>query len=130
MPILGIDHYNLRGDRATLDRLCSFYADVVGLRVGPRPQMARHGYWLYAGENALLHLSEVRPGETRDSHVTGTFDHVAFACRGWDETLARLNRHGIEYRVSDLAPPEPRQIFFSDPQGNGIELNFARNALG
>lgn len=57
MSVIGLDHYNLRAPRPLLDTLRDFYIDVVGLRLGARPPFRSHGYWLYAGAQAVLHLS-------------------------------------------------------------------------
>jgi catechol 2,3-dioxygenase-like lactoylglutathione lyase family enzyme len=80
MATLGLHHYNLRAERELLDTLRDFYCATVGLQVGRRPPFQSFGYWLYAGGNAVLHLSEARPGEKRVSNVATTFDHVAFDC--------------------------------------------------
>jgi catechol-2,3-dioxygenase len=125
MPVLGLNHYNLRASRDLLDRLRDFYHETLGLEVGPRPPFANFGYWLYAGEQAVLHLSEARPDETRPPHVTGTFDHVAFTCTGFEAMQERLDGMEIAYTVADVPATKQRQIFFDDPAGNGIELNFA-----
>src|SRR5688572_26850413 len=81
MPVQGFDHYNLRADGPTLDRLRDFYRDVVGLTVGERPPFRRFGYWLYSGERPVLHLSLTDEGEQRPSAVN-TFAHAAFNCTG------------------------------------------------
>ena len=117
-------HYNLRGERALLDELCRFYCDVVGLHVGPRPSFADFGYWLYAGERDVLHLSQLREGETREAGVRSTFDHAAFACSGRALAEARLRRHGVDFRVAEVPGMGLAQLFFNDPAGNGVELSF------
>ena len=76
MPVRGFSHYNLRAPRETLDRLQAFYRDVVGLTVGDRPPFAFFGYWLYAGDRPVLHLSEAGAGEARSFDSVGTFDHA------------------------------------------------------
>ncbi len=58
MATLGLNHYNLRADHALMEKLRDFYCDIVGLVVGFRPPFGSRGYWLYAGEQAVLHLSE------------------------------------------------------------------------
>ena len=58
MPVLGLSHFNLRASRPLLDKLKDFYVDVVGLRPGFRPPFQRFGYWLYAGDSDVLHLTE------------------------------------------------------------------------
>jgi catechol 2,3-dioxygenase-like lactoylglutathione lyase family enzyme len=124
MPLLGFSHYNLRASRDTLDALRDFYVNVVGLRQGDRPPFRHYGYWLYAGDEAVLHLSEVNPGEVRHTQVSGTFDHVAFACTGAAQFEAHLERLGVQYRRDVVPARQQYQLFFRDPAGNGVELNF------
>lgn len=124
MPAIGFSHYNLRAPRALLDELRSFYCEVVGLEVGYRPPFRSFGYWLYAGEHAVLHLSEAGPSETRSSAPQGTFDHAAFRCTGRAAYEQNLGRLGIKYRVASVPETSQVQLFLSDPAGNGVELNF------
>ncbi|RQR29132.1 MULTISPECIES: VOC family protein [unclassified Burkholderia] len=125
MPVIGFDHYNLRADRATLDTLRDFYVNVVGLEPGYRPPFQSSGYWLYAGAQAILHLSEARPGEARPAHVVNTFDHVAFSCANAADMERRLVDAQVRYARRYVPVTSQLQIFFTDPAGNGVELNFA-----
>ncbi|RDU98569.1 VOC family protein [Trinickia dinghuensis] len=125
MPVTGFSHYNLRADRATLDILRDFYVDVVGLRAGERPPFDNFGYWLYAGERAVLHLSEARPHERRVPLANGTFDHVAFESFDLAGFEAHLRERGIDFRRAQVPLLDLWQLFFRDPAGNGVELNFA-----
>lgn len=125
MPILGFAHYNLRGNRATLDTLRDFYVQVVGLQLGARPPFNNFGYWLYIGERDVLHLTEAGPNEERRANVSNTFDHVAFNCSDMSEFEIRLQRLNIDYRQDHVPLTGQQQIFFTDPAGNGVELNFA-----
>jgi catechol-2,3-dioxygenase len=125
MSVTGLNHYNLRASRQILDALRDFYVSIVGLRVGYRPPFNSFGYWLYAGDHAVLHLSEAGPDERRLLNVTGTFDHVAFSCTHVEEFESRLRGFDVGY-TSDLVPHTgQQQLFFHDPAGNGVELNFA-----
>ena len=124
MPIQAFDHYNLRAARAVLDQLCAFYCDVVGLRVGERPPFRRFGYWLYAGDRAVLHLSEADGGEARPSGTTNTFAHAAFNGTERAAFEQRLNERGIMFRVAQVPLTGQVQLFFHDPVGNGVELQF------
>ena len=64
MTTRGLDHINLRADRATLDALKDFYCDVLGLENGDRPPLGFPGYWLYSGGVATVHLlGERKPRE-------------------------------------------------------------------
>ena len=124
MPVTGIDHYNLRASMEALEGIRDWYRDVVGLVVGDRPPFRNRGYWLYAGAKPVLHLSEASAGESHPMPGEGTFDHVAFKCEGFDAMRAHLDAKGITYRVADVPLTRTRQIFLSDPAGNGVELNF------
>lgn len=125
MPVSGFSHFNLRADRNLLDELRSFYCDVVGLTQGSRPPFRSHGYWLYAGAQDILHLTESRPGEVRHANAASTFDHVAFSCNGRAAIEARLRSNGIEFTTEHVPATAQVQLFFQDPAGNGVELNFA-----
>jgi catechol-2,3-dioxygenase len=124
MPVAGFDHYNLRAARSVLEELKTFYCDVVGLTVGERPPFRRFGYWLYAGERAVLHLSEADEPESRSRTAVTTFAHAAFNCTGRAEIERRLNALGIPYRTAQVPLLNLAQLFFHDPAGNGVELQF------
>jgi catechol-2,3-dioxygenase len=125
MPVTNLNHYNLRAPRELLDTLRTFYCDVVGLRQGARPPFQSFGYWLYAGENPILHLSEAGAGEVRIAGAMNTFDHVAFTCYGRREMEAHLVRCAVTYNRAEVPLTAQVQLFLKDPAGNGIELNFA-----
>jgi catechol 2,3-dioxygenase-like lactoylglutathione lyase family enzyme len=124
MAVTGIDHYNLRAPLAVLERIRDWYRDTVGLTAGERPPFSHRGFWLYAGAQPLLHLSEESVGEHHPIPGAGTFDHIAFRCDDFDAMRARLDGAGIAYRVADVPLTRTRQIFLQDPAGNGVELNF------
>jgi catechol-2,3-dioxygenase len=124
MPVVGFSHYNLRAPRALLEELRLFYTDVIGLSVGPRPPFASFGYWLYAGDEPLLHLSEARPEREPPARSPSTFDHAAFRCTGREEFERSLSARGIGYRAARVPLTRQVQLFLTDPAGNGVELNF------
>ncbi|HXF80351.1 MAG TPA: VOC family protein [Usitatibacter sp.] len=128
MPITEINHYNLRGPMAELERIRDWYRDTVGLAVGERPPFNNRGFWLYANGRPVLHLSEESPGESHPLPGSGTFDHVAFTCEDFAAMRGRLDRMKVSYRVADVPLTRTRQIFLRDPAGNGVELNFEMTA--
>ena len=107
-----------------LDELKAFYCEVVGLTAGERPPFRRFGYWLYAGERAVLHLSEAEPEETRSRNVVTTFAHAAFNCTDREQYERKLKERGIDYRTAQVPLLAIEQLFFHDPAGNGVELQF------
>ncbi|MGS0742655.1 VOC family protein [Glaciimonas sp. GG7] len=125
MPAIALNHYNLRAPRELMEQLKTFYCEMVGLKQGERPPFNSFGYWLYAGEHPVLHLSETRPGQLLDISPMTTFDHAAFSCVNQAEMEARLATHEVQYKLVQVPLTGQTQIFFKDPAGNGVELNFA-----
>jgi glyoxylase I family protein len=128
MTIRALDHVNIRAHREVLDVLKTFYCDVLGLRAGPRPPFPRSGYWLYAGERAVVHLYEAEPAETRTTRADSTLDHFAFACDDLAGVVSTLERCGLAYRKVALPGGDVVQIFVRDPAGHSVELDFAVEA--
>jgi catechol 2,3-dioxygenase-like lactoylglutathione lyase family enzyme len=126
--ITALDHINLRAPQALLATLRDFYRDVVGLRDGPRPAFGSRGFWLYAGDVAVVHLSEQHAEEAprgkARADAGGTFDHVAFAAVDPEGAARTLREHGVGFRVDRNLLARQHQFFFVDPAGNGVELNF------
>jgi catechol-2,3-dioxygenase len=122
---IAFSHYNLRAPRALLDTLRDFYMDVVGLTSGERPPFESFGYWLYADGHPVLHLTEAHRDEQRSADARSTFDHAAFNCAGRRDFERKLAGLGIQYVVARVPETEQIQLFFRDPAGNGIELNFS-----
>jgi glyoxylase I family protein len=124
MSVLGLNHINLRGNRDTLEQLKNFYIEVVGLTQGNRPPFKSFGYWLYANGRDIVHLTEAEKVEERVSDKKYTIDHFALSCSNIDCAIATLIQHGITYTKSEVPLSGQTQLFFNDPVGNGVELNF------
>ena len=124
MPVTAFDHFNLRAERVLLERLRDFYVDVVGLRVGDRPPFDFHGYWLYVGAQAVLHLVDDSVAPKLGDERRGTFDHVAFTCEDMPAMESKLRARAIPYRRAQVPGRPLAQIFVSDPAGNGVEFSF------
>ena len=122
--VIALSHYNLRAPRPLLEELRAFYCEVVGLNAGERPAFRSSGYWLYAGNLPVLHLTECTPGEERSAGRPATFDHAAFACADRAAAEQRLSRLGVRYEVDHVPGTGQAQLFFLDPAGNGVELIF------
>jgi len=96
MRVTRVDHINIAGPLDLLDRCVAFYTEVLGLTVGARPSFRSRGYWLYAGDVPIVHLTETSAAAAS----TGALNHVAFACEGAETVLDELRARGIEFTVS------------------------------
>jgi len=124
MHVSGLFHYLVSAPAPLLEECKTFYENVLGLVSGPRPPVGRPGYWMYAGDQPIVHLAEPRPGEQPRAVADGHLDHVAFYCENLDAAIARLDRLNIRYRKSILQEPPQVQLVVKDPAGIVIELNF------
>ena len=123
MPVTEINHINLRSDRELMHVLKDFYCDIIGLKVGPRVASTSYGFWLYIGDNDVVHLADYKTETPPQINVHGTFDHISFTCTDMSGMEAHLQAHNVPYTTRVLANGV-RQINLKDPAGNGIELNF------
>lgn len=126
MSVIGINHFNITAPAELLSQVRDFYVEVLGLKIGERPGFRRQGFWLYAGDEPLVHLTvddqDVARADVESEH--GFLDHVAFTCRGLSELLKRLKRFDIPYTMSEVASLGQVQVFVRDPARVRVELNF------
>jgi catechol 2,3-dioxygenase-like lactoylglutathione lyase family enzyme len=126
MRITGIDHINIAAPMETLERCVRFYVDVLGLSEGHRPPFRSRGFWLYAGDAPIIHLTEKA---TSAAASTGAFNHVALACEDFESMEERLRAHGIAFTVNRVPQTSQVQIFVTDPAGVDLELNFGSRGV-
>ena len=120
MAIAGMNHFTVLTD--DVGATIAFYRDLLGLTEGPRPAFDFPGAWLYAGPQAVLHVIGGRPqSELR----AGVIDHMAFTASGLAATLAALDARALQYTCRKQAGSGVWQVFFHDPNGAKVELDFA-----
>lgn len=124
MKILGIDHINITAPDKELNEVKNFYTNVLGFTVGFRPNFSRTGYWLYANNNALLHLTE---GASMTIDTGFALDHIALRISDLNDAIQTLNANNITYTKSVVPDIGQTQLLFKDPVGLSIELNHSIN---
>jgi catechol 2,3-dioxygenase-like lactoylglutathione lyase family enzyme len=119
MAVKGMNHFTVLTD--DVDATVRFYAELLGLRAGLRPDFDFPGAWLYAGEAPILHLIGGRKkGELR----AGVIDHMAFTGQGLSTTLNALKARGVDHTCRRQVSSGTWQVFFHDPNGAKVELDF------
>jgi len=120
MPIIGLDHINIR----TTDVASSaeFYEDVFGFKYVQGPVVAGHqSNWLHDREGrAIIHFRVLEA----DSSSTGPIDHVALNCDGKARILERLKARDVEHAVVSDLFSGVTQVYLKDPHGVPLELYF------
>lgn len=120
MKIIQLDHINIAAPAELLGRVRQFYIDLLGFTDGPRPEFSSRGSWLYVNGQSLVHLSETAGSDSGKGHL----DHVAFRGQGLVAMKRRLEEAGVSYRSNFIEELEMTQLFFDDPAGTGLEVNF------
>jgi catechol 2,3-dioxygenase-like lactoylglutathione lyase family enzyme len=125
VTVTAMDHFTvLTADLAATE---AFYLELLGLKAGPRPPLGFPGAWLYAGKRPLLH---VIAGRALPKEPAGVLDHMAFSATGLEGTLEMLEARGLKYLLRRQPESKTWQLFFHDPNGAKVELDFAPDEPG
>lgn len=119
MAVAGMNHFTILTD--DVDNTVRFYGELLGLEPGPRPKLKFPGAWLYAGGQPILHVVGGRP---TSELKPGVIDHMAFSGKDLAATLSALKDHGVEYDCRQQVGTGLWQVFFFDPNGAKVELDF------
>ena len=126
MSVQGMNHFTVLSD--DLEETKKFYCDLLGFEVGPRPNFQFPGYWLYVGDQPILHVIH---GKQRNEVRAGIIDHMAFTATDLPATAAKLEKAGIKYELRRLPLESVRgglwQLFFDDPHGGKVEFDFDKD---
>jgi len=115
-----LDHVTLR--TSDLEGTREFLEGILGLKIGYRPSFGFPGYWLYNGDQPIVHLIP-GDGSTAARNAEG-IDHVAFRLDGYLKFREGLELKGIPYSTMDLPELGERRLFVRTPSGILMELVF------
>lgn len=119
MPAIRMNHFTVLTD--DLDATVKFYKDYLDLEPGDRPPFDFPGAWLYAGDTAVLH---VIAGKVMPQSPEGVLDHMAFSATGLIDTIKKLKDNNVPYSLRQVRNTDPWQLFFHDPSGAKVELDY------
>lgn len=127
MAVNGLDHINIVTDDIAGTK--DFYKRLLGLIDGDTSGLPEGivAHWLAEPSGqSIIHLQRRNPerhGAERLGVGTGSIDHVALDCSGYDTVRARCAELGVPVREG-LAGASFRQLFVTDPNNVLLELNF------
>ena len=123
MSVTAMNHFTILTD--DVEATLAFYREHLNLGPGARPPFTFPGAWLYAeggkGADPILH---VIGGVDKARLVKGVIDHMAFSGRGLAGAVAKLKAQGLPYELRKLPQYGTWQLFFSDPNGAKVEIDF------
>ena len=135
MPLSHIEHFLVAAD--DIDATRDWYARVLGMRPGSHPDFGFPVHWMYIGDVDVVHIgpSAKSASEAQKQYLgrtsqdagagTGAIDHIAFRATGLRAMLERLREDGVAFSKRRANGQALFQVFFQDPNGIKIELNFA-----
>jgi catechol 2,3-dioxygenase-like lactoylglutathione lyase family enzyme len=119
--IVELNHINIETE--DVDRSARFYADVLGLVSGERPEFDRPGHWMYMDELPIIHIIAPLPD---NKLLTGSKDaaisHFALRIKNYETMRDHLDELGLPYNEVNIPGGNRRQIFIDDPDGVLVEL--------
>ncbi|HXJ53785.1 MAG TPA: VOC family protein [Burkholderiales bacterium] len=136
MPLSHIEHFLVAAD--DIDATRDWYARVLGMRSGPHPDFGFPVHWMYLGELDVVHIgpssgtaSENQKkylgrtsGKSAQEEGTGAIDHIAFRATGLRAMIDLLQEERIAFSRRRANGQALFQLFFYDPNGIKIELNY------
>ena len=122
MPIHKLDHINVR--TAQLDAMIDWYTNILGMRAGDRPNFSFPGAWMYAGDQAVVHLVGVDGDPGAGAEVPLKLEHFALSATGRVEFETKLKEAGERFESNELTDVDIVQINVWDPDGNHIHVDF------
>jgi|TARA_B110000116_G_C16458704_1_gene412734 catechol 2,3-dioxygenase-like lactoylglutathione lyase family enzyme len=135
---ISFDHYLLF--TKDLEKTVDWYSKVLDIKPGPTPDFDVPVHWLYLGDHPIIHAAERSPDNEIESYIgkvdyqqetgSGLIDHIAFNSTGLTKMLAKLDSLGVDYTERRVDTNSRYQIFFFDPNGVKIELDFQASEAG
>jgi catechol 2,3-dioxygenase-like lactoylglutathione lyase family enzyme len=134
MPLSHIEHFLVAAD--DIDATRDWYARVLGMRSGPHPDFGFPVHWMYLGDTDVVHIgpSARAAGENQKKYLgrtsqdqgagTGAIDHIAFRATGLRAMVEHLKTENIVFTRRRASGQALFQLFFYDPNGIKIELNY------
>ena len=122
MQIGKLDHVNVR--TCNLDAMVVWYTDILGLKPGDRPNFPFPGAWLYAGDQAVVHLVGVDGPAGAGSEADLKLEHFALSATGRAAFEEKLTTHNQEFRINELPDAGIVKYNVWDPDGNHIHIDF------
>jgi len=119
MKITGMNHFTVLSH--DVDLTVSFYQKVLSLKSGYRPNLTFPGAWLYIEEKSVLHVIGVNSSEKL---LEGVIDHIAFSGVGLRKFIQHLSDLKISYEHRQQMDSNIWQVFFYDPSGAKVEVDF------
>ena len=125
------DHISLsaKDPEGMRDFLCA----LLDLRAGDRPGFSFDGYFLFSGDEDLIHIFG-RSDDDKISDKLGLAEqnivhHVSFYSDDYTETKKRIDKLGLQHVTYDVTGSDVKQMFVRAPENLLIEIQATPKTL-
>ena len=110
-----------------IDSMIDFYTKILGFRISDRGPLAGDGSpeIVFMSQVPTDHHQLAFVGAGRDDNPPNSVNHFAFRVESLDdvkEMKARLDDDGRAQNIRPLTHGNAWSVYFTDPEGNGIEV--------
>lgn len=127
---INFDHISFRAKNPS--EMKDFIVELLGLKIGFRPDFPFEGYWLYSGDKDVVHIFNDQATFYKDGLINeiieeessgkNIINHVCFYSDDYEELMERINKMNLDYSIN-LVPDSPvEQIFIKAPEDLLLEI--------
>ncbi|KAI4317840.1 hypothetical protein L6164_025674 [Bauhinia variegata] len=134
MAAAGVSLNHISRESSDIQRLAKFYQEIFGFEQIESPDFGFKVIWLHLPNACYIHLIERDPANNlpegpysatspvADPGHLARGHHVCFSVSNFESFLQKLKDKGIETFQRSLPNGQIKQVFFFDPDGNGLEV--------
>ncbi|CAH1427953.1 unnamed protein product [Lactuca virosa] len=134
MAAVGASFNHVSRESSDIDRLANFYQEIFGFERIESPKFEFKVIWLRQSPSFCLHLIERNPNTKLPEGPWSATDavadtknlfrghHLCFTVSNFDSFVKTLKEKGIEIHERTQPNGKTKQVFFFDPDGNGLEV--------
>ncbi|KAI3506278.1 hypothetical protein L1887_28635 [Cichorium endivia] len=134
MAAVGASFNHVSRESSDIDRLANFYQEIFGFERIESPKFEFKVIWLRQPPSFCLHLIERDPNTKLPEGPWSANDavadpkklyrghHLCFTVSNLDSFVKTLKEKGIETHERTQPNGKTKQVFFFDPDGNGLEV--------
>ncbi|KAJ3697055.1 hypothetical protein LUZ61_000760 [Rhynchospora tenuis] len=135
---LGVQLNHIARESSDVKRLASFYQEILGFEQMETPNFGDFDViWLRISPSLSMHIIQRDPLSTlpvspyavgaassviKDPKQLSRGHHLAFSVSNFDSFVHNLKYKGIEVFQKTQPDGKTKQVFFFDPDGNGLEV--------
>ena len=111
------------------EKMKDFLIKLLNVTSGERPTMSFPGYFLYAGDLAVIHLFKQADDDTsiEQKAAPNIVHHICFFSNNYQEVITNISNLNAPYTMKTRPETGNKQIFVQGPENLLIEIQAKPN---